>query len=144
MKIEDISKLWSEDSYINESMLVSESSKIPKLHHKYYTVLMDERLLLLKLKSRHDELAVVLEGFFLKTLTGDELNQWGLVYSDKKVLRTDVPRHVETHSMLVELKLKIGVQNEKVKFLEDIIKMIHAMNFTMKNIIDSKKFLAGN
>lgn len=143
MKIEEISSQWAIDSHINESSLISEASKIPKLHHKYYSILMDERLLQIKLKSRHDELAVVLEGFFLKTLTGDELNQWGLVYSDKKVLRTDVPRHVETHPMLVELKLKIGVQNEKIKFLEDVIKMVHAMNYTIKNIIEYKKFLAG-
>jgi hypothetical protein len=143
MKIEELQTQWASDAHIDTSSLVHESSKVPLLHSKYYAYLLDERLLLLKLKHHQEELSLVLEGFFSKTLTSEELSKHELVYSDKRVLKVDLEKNIAAHPKMVALTLKIGVQHEKVKFLEDILKMIHNRNFTIKNVIDMKKFDAG-
>lgn len=143
MKFEEIITHWAEDSIIDNNRLASESTKIPKMHAKYYRILIDEKLLILKLKERHDELLVVLEGFFAKTLTREELDHWKLVYTDKKVLRADFQKNIDVHPRMVELKMKIGIQNEKIDYLKDIIKLIHSLNFTIKNAIDFRRFEAG-
>jgi hypothetical protein len=143
MKIDELMTLWATDCHIDQTRLASESANVPMLHSKYYTILIDEKLLLMRLNSHRDELMLALDGFYSKTLTIDELKKWELVYSDKKVLRADFAKHILVHPKMIEINLKIGVQTEKCKFLEDVLKMIHNRNFTMKNIIDIKKFDAG-
>jgi hypothetical protein len=145
MKTEEIASMWATDSEINPNKLVEESTKVPKLHSKYYHILNEERLRLINLTNLHDELSVALDGFFNKTLTVDEMERWQLPPMDaKKYLKADVARMVEVHPRMIEVKTKIGIQNGKIKYLEDIIKMIHNMNFTIKNCIDMKKFNAGS
>ncbi len=144
MKIEEISAQWAVDSEINTNRLVEESTRIPKLHSKYYNILNEERLRLTSLQVLHDELAVALEGYYNKSLTVDEMERWQLgPMSDKKYLKADIARMVEVHPRMIEVKTKIGIQNGKIKFLEDVVKMIHNMNFSIKNCIDMKKFNAG-
>lgn len=144
MKIEEIATIWARDSEIDSNKLVEESTRVPKLHSRYYNILNEERLRQQKLKILHDELSVALDGYFGKTLTVDEMERWQLPpMSDKKFLKAEISRFVEVHPKMVELKTKIGIQNEKVKFLEDIVKMIHSMNFAIKNCLDAKKFNAG-
>ena len=51
MTLEEIEELWGEDCKIDESNLVKEGARIPKLHHKYYMLYMKEGLRVRKLKS---------------------------------------------------------------------------------------------
>lgn len=143
MKLEDLQSEWANDAHINHQALVSESAKVPLLHSKYYKILIEEKGLLLLLRSKQEDLELLLEGFFAKTLTQAELTKHNLVYGEKRVLKADSSKYISTHPKMVELTLKIGVQLEKVKFIEDIIKLIHSRNFTIKNMIDVKKFEAG-
>lgn len=144
MKIEEISTEWAKDSEIDSNNLVGESTKATRLHSKYFRILNEERLRAINLQIMHDELVVALEGYFGKTISVEEMEKWQLPpMSDRKFLKADISRQVEIHPRMIEVKTKIGVQNAKIKFLEDIIKMIHAMNFSVKNCIDAKKFNAG-
>jgi hypothetical protein len=38
MKFEDVFASWEKDSVIDRTELADESLKIPKLHHKYYSI----------------------------------------------------------------------------------------------------------
>jgi 3D (Asp-Asp-Asp) domain-containing protein len=143
MKLEEISTIWAKDANIDLSSMVSAAANVPKLHAKYYQILIDERLLLIKLKQHQEALELILEGFFAKTLTQAELTQHGLIYGDKKVLRQDMGKHIAVHPKTIEITTKIAVQSEKVRYIEDILKQVHTMNYTIKNIIDMKKFEAG-
>lgn len=143
MHLDEISTLWAQDACIDDTRLAYAAANVPKLHQKYWKILVDERLLLIKLKSHQDSISLVLEGFFAKTLTASELKEHDLEYSDKKVLRADYAKHIAAHPKMVKITTKIAVQSEKVRYIEDIIKQIHSMNYTIKNMIDVKKFEAG-
>ena len=86
---------------------------------------------------------MLLDGFFSKTLTQQELRDNDLEYSDKRVMKVDIAKNIAVHPKMVDITLKIAVQNEKVLYISDILKQIHSMNYTIKNIIDVKKFEAG-
>lgn len=143
MKIEDLEKLWAEDSKISEKDLAAEALRIPVLHQKWYGIFMNEKLLLMKIKSEVDQYELVLDGFFQKTLTAEELKANNLEYSEKKVLKPDIPRAINVHPKMIALKLKMGLQSEKCEFIKDILKMIHGRSFIIKDAIQWKIFQAG-
>jgi hypothetical protein len=59
------------------------------------------------------------------------------------ILKADIPMYMEADRDTIELSLKIGMQGEKVEFLESIIKSLQTRNFLIKNAIDFMKFTMG-
>lgn len=143
MKIDAIELLWQEDSVIDRKDLGAEALKIPMLHSKWYKIYMEEKLLLSQIKAKIEEFEIVLESYFLKTMTVEELKLYNLTYSDKKILRQDVSKNIATYPEMIELKLKCAVQIEKCEFIKDILKMIHGRSFILKDAIEWCKFTAG-
>lgn len=145
MKIEEIEAEWAKDAVIKSTDLGSEALNIPRLHSKWYGILLNEKRIFHGLTVRKDELTILLEGYFGKTLTLEELKEAGLPdYSDKKILKPDIPKHIATHSEMIKLNLKIAVQSDKIEFLKDIIKTIHGRSFLIKDAIEFQKFQAGS
>lgn len=143
MKLEQLEAEWLADSKITSNDLGNEALKIPFLHHKWYKFMIEERILLHKLKEDIAEKEFMLEGFFAKTLTVEELHANNLTYTDKKILRPDIPRHIAIHPIIINLKLKLSLQYEKCEYLKDIIKMIHSRSFLIKDAIEWHKFSNG-
>lgn len=144
MLLEEIEKLWAEDVEINPLKLDQESLKIPKLHSKYYKLLVHEKMVLIKLKNKLEEKEHVLEQFYNKTLTVEELNHYNLpLHQDKKVIKSDIPSVIANRSDVIELKTKLGVQHIKIEFLESILKSIQGRNWNIRDAIEWRKFENG-
>lgn len=145
MLLEEIEKEWSEDVIINPLKLDAESLRIPKLHSKYYKMLVHEKMVLIKLKNKLEEKEYILEQFYNKTLTVEELNQHNLpLIQDKKILRQDIPTVISNRPDIIELKTKLGVQHIKIEFLESILKSIQGRNWNIRDAIEWRKFENGN
>jgi len=145
MLLEEIEKEWAEDVIINPLKLDSESLRIPKLHLKYYKMLVHEKMVLIKLKTKLEENEYILEQFYNKTLTVEELNQHKLpLIQDKKILRQDIPTVISNRPDVIELKTKLGVQNIKIEFLESILKSIQGRKWNIRDAIEWRKFENGN
>lgn len=145
MLLEEIEKEWSEDVNINPLKLDAESLRIPKLHSKYYKMLVHEKMVLIKLKNKLEEKEYILEQFYNKTLTVEELNQYNLpLIQDKKILRQDIPAVISNRPDVIELKTKLGVQHIKIEFLESILKSIQGRNWNIRDAIEWRKFENGN
>lgn len=143
ISIEDLNTMWVADSHINDSQLAIESLRVPKLHQKYHILLTRERLLLEALRNRLQEYEVVLEGWYLKTLSQEDLARYKLVYDERRYSKPEVPKLLVLHPTIQAIKNQILTQVEKVKYLESIMQLIMAMNYSIKNSIDMKKFNAG-
>lgn len=143
MKLEDIELEWKEDANIGND-LSAEALKIPKLHSKWYAILMGEKKQLLALKSSLEELVWDLEHFYSRSMTQEELDARGWVYGDKKVLRQDIDKHIQNDERTVRLKCRISLQADKVEYVKDIIKMIHGRSFVIRDAIEYQKFAAGS
>ena len=59
------------------------------------------------------------------------------------ILKAEMPMYLEGDKDIIELSLKIGLQQEKVELLESIIKSLSNRGFQIKAAIDWFKFTMG-
>lgn len=144
MKIEDILELWKEDSNIDRTELGDEATKIPKLHHKYYQLYIQEKLALRSLEADMKKLKLVKYEFFTQGHTEESRSlNWELP-ARGMILKADIPMYMEADKDLIKLSLKIGIQQEKVEFLESVIKSLNNRGYNIKAAIDWQKFTMGS
>jgi len=143
MKIDAIYEEWNKDSEIDKTELGDEALKIPKLHHKYFQIYSAEKLLLRKYEAEMKSLKLAKYEFYTQGPTKEtqELG-WGLP-SRGMILKQEMPMYMEGDRDLIDLSLKIGMQQEKVELLESIIKSLTNRGFQIKSAIDWFKFTSG-
>lgn len=143
MKFEDIFDEWKRDSEIDQTDLGNESLKIPKLHHKYYMLLLAERSSLRKLEAQMKQLKLSKYEFYSQGHT-EETKKLGWELPPRGIiLKADIPMYLEADKDIIDLSLKIGVQGEKVDFLDSILKSLQTRNFLIKNAIDFLRWTNG-
>lgn len=143
MNFEKIFEEWKIDSEIDRTELGDESLKIPKLHHKYYTMLVSEKMQLRKLEADMKVLRLEKHEFYSQGHTKETKDKGWELPARGMILKADIPMYLDADKDVVDLSLKIGVQQEKVEFLESILKTIHTRNFIIKNAIEFARFTMG-
>jgi hypothetical protein len=143
MKLEDIFAEWEQDSHSDRSELGDEALRIPKLHHKYFKIFTNERLVLRKYESELKQLKLAKHEFFTMGPTEETHALGWKLPPQGKILRSDVNNYIEADSDVVNLTLKIGIQQEKIGLLESIIKSFTNRGFNIKAAIDFEKFKVG-
>lgn len=143
MTIDEIVTLWNDDVNIDQTELSSESLKIPKLHNKYYQILINEKLLLKKLEIDFKKLKLEKYEFYTQG-PNEETNKKGWELPAKGIiLKSDIPLYMEADEDLCTIILKISYQQEKIECLESIIKSIMNRGYLIKNAIEWQKFTMG-
>jgi hypothetical protein len=143
MKFEDLLKEWEKDSDIDKTELDHESIKIPKLHHKYYTMLVTEKSILQKLTSTMKRMKLSKFEFFSQG-HNEETKKLNWQFPPKGiVLKADIPMYLDADIDIINLSLRIGIQQEKIEFLESVIKSFQYRGFLIKNAVDFIKFKMG-
>lgn len=143
MKIEEILDLWKEDSTIDRTELGDESLKIPKLHHKYYQIFIQEKLILRSYDSDMKKLKLDKYEFFTQGHTEETRDKGWELPARGMILKADIPMYMEADKELIKLSLKIGLQQEKIELLESIIKSLNNRGYNIKSAIDWQKFTMG-
>lgn len=143
MKVEDIVTEWDKDSKIDETELGNESVKIPNIHNKYLKIFLAERVTLFKLKAERNRLKRKLLEYYLGEMGKEELAEIDRDQIYKKILKNEVDVYIDSDDLMVEMTLKVAVQEEKVNYIESIIKSINNRGFQIKNAIDWAKFTMG-
>lgn len=143
MTIDEILETWQKDANIDKTELGEEALKIPKLHHKYYQIFVKEKMILKKQES--DMKKLKLDKYeFLTQGPNEETKDKGWRLPPKgMILKGDIPMYLEGDQDIINLSLKIGLQQEKVELLDSIIKTIINRNFIIRNAIDWQKFTMG-
>lgn len=143
MKLDSIQQLWEADSKIDINNIVSQSAEVPVLHAKYWRLYINEKVVLRKFVAQYKALKLA-KAEFLMNPNREDIDQYGWkVPTRGKLLRTEVPAHLEGDRDLLQKELEIGVQEEKVEYLKSILDQIGRRGFLIKNIIDEKKFMNG-
>ena len=144
MKFEEIQKLWSGDCHIDETELSQESVKIPQLHNKYLIIFHDERLRLRTMRFDHSKLLKVKREYFSGRMDATELEAYDWEPFQYKLLKADVQEYIDADDDIIEGKKKISLQEEKVDYLEAIVKGLSNRGYLIKNAIDWKRFTEGH
>lgn len=144
MDIEDINKMWAEDSQLDQTNLVGETARIPLLHNKYYMMYVKEALKVKKMKSDLKELEKAKIEYYNGSMDEAELRQRGWKPNPLKILRQDLDRYVESDKDIIVSSLKIAYHESAAKYLEEIVRQLNNRNFLVKNMIDFMKFTSGS
>jgi hypothetical protein len=143
MKIDDIYTQWEQDSHIDRSELGNEALNIPKLHHKYFKIFTNERLVLRKYEAEFKQLKLAKHEFFTMGPTTETHEKGWKLPPQGKIIRSDVNNYIEADQEVINMSLRIGVQQEKIELLESIIKSLTGRGFNIKAAIEWEKFKVG-
>lgn len=141
ISLEELLNEWDLDSNIDKNKIDHEALKIPKLHHKYFRYLLKEKHVFKKGTVELSELRLKKIMYYSGKATAQEYKEKPF---DLKVLKGDLHEYLSADKDINKLALILSAQEEKVKFLEDILKSIHNRNFILKNYIEWQRFQAGS
>ena len=144
MKFEEIQKLWTSDCPIDETELAQESVKIPQLHNKYLIFYSNEKLRLKTLRFEHSKLVKLKKEYYGGKMSQEELEAIDWEPFQHKLLKADVEQYVDADDNVIESKKMLALQEEKVDYLEAIVKGLSTRGYLIKNAIDWKKFTEGH
>lgn len=144
LNFEELFNEWDKDSEIDKTRLDDESLRIPKLHHKYYRLFVTEKSRLRHLDGEMKKLKLEKIEFYSQG-HNDETRAKGWKLPAKGVIiKSDVPMYVEADQDVIDLSLKIGVQQEKIEFLESIIKTLNNRGYNINTAVNFIKFVNGS
>jgi len=144
MNIEQILDEWQQDATMDPTDIGKESIKTAKLHHKYLQMLIEERLVMKKVKSKHRRLYKEKWEYYLGLMSQEQLQERGWEPMMLKGLKQDVDTYIEADEQMADLQLKLEYHEEKIEALESIIKTINNRGFQIKNFIDWERFKTGS
>jgi len=143
MLLEQIHDEWAKDSDIDKTELGEESLKIPKLHNKYFQIFSKEKLLLRKYEADLKKLKLEKYEFYTQGPSKETKDRDWELPAKGIILKQEMPMYLEADKDIIELSLKIGYQQEKVEFLDSIIRSLTNRGFQIKAAIDWYKFTMG-
>ena len=144
MKFEEIQKLWTSDCNIDETELAQESVKIPQLHNKYLIFYSNEKLRFKELKFLFTGLVKRKRDYYSGRMSAEELEAADWEPFQYKLLKADVQEYIDADDNVIESKKLLALQEEKVNYLESIVKSLTTRGYLIKNAIDWKRFTEGH
>ena len=144
MNFEDLKKHAERDMKVDDTQLDLESLKIPQLHNKYLNFLQEERFNLKKMGFDFDSLRRSKWEYYTGKMSEEDLNGRGWEPFNLKILKSDIPMYLDADQDVILLKQKITYQEEKVFYLESVLKEIGQRNWEIRNAIEWRKFVSGS
>ena len=146
LNLEDVLKMWAEDSPIDDIRLDEASKNTAKLHAKYLEMLSVTKL---QLKRRDMEFKVLLKNKWLwynGKMSKDQIDQLGWEYdalNGLKILKGEMDYYYNADPHIQEAQAKIDYLKTLIETLEEIINNIRWRHSTIKNMIDWRRFESG-
>lgn len=143
MNLEQIKIQAELDTAIDLNHLEEESSKVPQIHNKYLCILMDEKLILENLESKLKVLKRDKWLYYSGKMSSEELKTKGWQPFDLNILKQDLDRFIDSDSDVITLSNKVFHQNEKVNYIENVVKIISNKMWNIRSAIEWIKFTQG-
>jgi len=144
MKFEEIQYQWTLDCVMDETELSKESIKIPQLHNKYLIFYSNEKLKFKEIKYLFAGLIRRKRDYYSGRMTAKELEMADWEPFQLKLLKADVQEYIDADDNVIESKKLLALQEEKVNYLESIVKSLTTRGYLIKNAIDWKRFTEGH
>ena len=143
MNLDELKVMIKKDLDIDQTALDAESSRTPQLHNKYLVMFMDEKL---KLKRMNSELSVLRRNkwlYYTGRMSQEELTQFGWEPFELNILKTEADGMIESDADYIKASEKVNFQEEKVNYLESVIKIVQNRQWQIRAMIDWLKFTQG-
>lgn len=143
MNFEKIKEMAEKDLAIDDTELGNESTRIPQLHNKYLVIFHDERLVLRKTQADYRTLRKDKWEYYTGKMSQERLTELGWQPFQSKILRNDLDVYMDSDKDLSSLQVKIEYQQEKVDYLESVLKGISQRHWVIRNALEWRKFVNG-
>lgn len=143
MNLDELKVMIKKDLDIDQTALDAESSRTPQIHNKYLVMFMDEKL---KLKRMNNELSVLRRNkwlYYTGRMSQEELTQFGWEPFELNILKTEADDMIESDADYIKASEKVNFQEEKVNYLESVIKIVQNRQWQIRAMIDWLKFTQG-
>lgn len=145
MNIDELNLLWETDCVIDEDHLDRESVTTAKLHSKYLRMLMQHKMKIAALQAEYNNLRQRKFRYYRGEMSRDELKEAGWdQWQGIKPMKNEMDEFLKGDSDLNKIDLKIQYIKIMVEALESILNQVKARDWSIRNAIEFKKFLAGN
>ena len=144
MKFEDIQKSWTSDCSIDDTELAKESVRIPQLHNKYLILYSNEKLRFKEIKFLFSGLIKRKRDYYSGRMSAEELEDADWEPFRIKLLKADVQEYIDADENVIESKKLLALHEEKVDYLESVVKSLTTRGYLIKNAIDWKRFTEGH
>ena len=139
MKLDDIFDMWKKECEIDMTNLDRSQADAAKLHPKYLNLLAKERFLFKKFEKQYALLKEEKYIFYTEGPTREQLEKGWEFPAKGAILKMDVQRYLDTDKEIIELQLKMAMQQEKLSILESILYQLNGRSYMIKNILEWKK-----
>lgn len=144
VSLDDLMKMWSEDSIIDQTEPGRAMADIPKLHAKYLKILSYHNLVVKKLHGDYLRMKKLKFEYFNGDLNNlEDLKEYNLEPFTKKVIRQDISMWIDADKQLNDILLKKAMNQEIVDATTLILKELHSRTFQIKSIIEWERFTGG-
>jgi hypothetical protein len=143
MKFEQIREMAERDIAIDKTELGDESSRIPQLHNKYLNIFHDERLVLSKMTSDYKILRKNKWEWMTGKMSQEQLDLLKWEPFQTRIMRQDLELYMDADPELNESQSRLTLQQEKVEYLESLLKGISQRHWIIRNSIEWRKFTQG-
>jgi len=82
--------------------------------------------------------------YYTGKISEEDLEEKGWEPFNLKILKSDIDMYLDSDNDMILMKQKITYQEEKVFYLESIIKEISQRNWEIRNAIEWRKFVSGS
>ena len=143
MKLDEIHDMWAKDNEVSIAQFDQSINAVPFLHAKYLRIMSTEKMTLRRIEEDRRELVKLKHDWFRGTLSSDDLKEHGWEPNRLSILKSDIPMHMDADKDIINLNLKIAVQQEKVDVLEQIIRHISNRGYLLSTMLSWEKFKVG-
>ena len=139
--LETLQKMWREDAVIDIDNLHTESLKIPTLYSKYFDLY--NNIMLLRKRAEQQRKNIRHERYEYYSGKADPEVYIKDPFPKKIRDKDTMNKYLDSDKKLSEVSLKIEYYDTMLRFIEDVLKMIHQRNYQVKNAIEYQKFMSG-
>jgi len=141
-KLDDVLKMWTEDSNIDRTEPGKALIDIPKLHSKYLNILSQHRLLVKDAEFKYNRMKKLKWEYYTGKLDDDDLKKHGWE-PFPFTLKSDITTYLDADEDINKYLASKMLHEEVVEVCNAILKELNSRTYQLRSFIDWEKFIQG-
>ncbi len=141
-KLDDVLKMWADDSNIDRTEPGKALIDIPKLHSKYLNILSQHRLLVRDAEFKYNRMKKLKWEYYTGKLDDDQLKQYNWE-PFPYVLKSELTTYLESDDDINKHLASKMMHDEIVDVCQSILKELNSRTFQLRDFIAWERFIQG-
>ena len=141
-KLDDVLKMWTDDSNIDRTEPGKALIDIPKLHSKYLNILSQHRLMVKDAEFKYNRMKKLKWEYYTGKLDDDDLKKYGWD-PFPFTLKSDITTYLDADEDINKYLASKMMHEEVVEVCNAILKELNSRTFQLRSFIDWEKFIQG-